>query len=125
VRLLLDTHTFLWWLDRPEELSDRARVEIANGRNLVFVSAASFLEVALKSSKGKLTLSGSLDGRLEECRFTALPITPQHALAVALLPPLHKDPFDRLLVAQARAEELTLVTRDGKLSGYGVPTLAA
>jgi PIN domain nuclease of toxin-antitoxin system len=125
VRLLLDTHAFLWWLDDPQLLADAARIEIANPRNAVFVSAVCIQEIVLKQARNKLTCPDPILPLIAENRFTPLPITLDHAQAVRDLPPLHKDPFDRQLVAQARVEGMTFVTRDGTLAGYGVPVLAA
>jgi PIN domain nuclease of toxin-antitoxin system len=125
VRLLLDTHTFLWWLDDPAQLAEDARFAIANGRNGVYVSSVSFLEIVIKESIGKLKAPGNLSTCLEACRFTELPLTVAHATALRALPPHHKDPFDRTLLAQARHEELTLVSRDPLMKRYDVPLLAA
>ena len=122
--LLLDTHVLLWWL-ADEPLSDDARAAISDGRTAVRVSAASAWEIAIKKALGKLQAPDDLPEQLERHRFQPLPITVQHGLAVADLPLLHGDPFDRMLAAQARLESLTLVTRDERLAAYGVPTLAA
>jgi PIN domain nuclease of toxin-antitoxin system len=125
MRLLLDTHVLLWWLDDPASLSDAARIEIANPRNAVYVSAASLQEIVIKQAQNKLTCPDPLLPSLEENRFSPLPITLDHALAMGSLPPLHKDPFDRQLLAQCQAERMTLVTRDDTLTKYGVPFLLA
>jgi PIN domain nuclease of toxin-antitoxin system len=125
MRLLLDTHVFLWWLDDPALLAEEARLAIANGRSSVYVSPISFLEIAIKEALVKLEVSGDIAGSLEACRFTELPLTVTHAAAVRDLPPHHKDPFDRVLIAQARIEGLTLVSRDTQIGQYDVPLLAA
>jgi PIN domain nuclease of toxin-antitoxin system len=125
MRLLLDTHVLLWWLDEPAVLSETARVEIANPRNVVYVSAASIQEIMIKQAKKLLACPEPLLPLLEVNKFTHLPVTLDHALALAALPLHHKDPFDRQLVAQCRCEQLTLVTRDETLMKYDVPVIAA
>jgi PIN domain nuclease of toxin-antitoxin system len=125
MKLLVDTHILLWWLDDPSLLSDQARLEIADGRNLVFVSAASVWEIAIKRALGKLECPTSIVDAIKDARFAHLPVALEHADAVGTLPPLHRDPFDRLLVAQCACEEMTLVTRDRALADYAIPVLAA
>ena len=127
MRLLLDTHAFLWWLDGGRRLSRRARSAIASGRNDCFVSVASAWEIAIKVSLGALRIEGALDRFLPEQlaanSFQALPIDLRHTAAVATLPFHHRDPFDRLLVAQALEEELRIVTADPIFAKYGVTRL--
>jgi PIN domain nuclease of toxin-antitoxin system len=125
VRLLLDTHALLWWLADNPILSGAARQAIANQDSAVFVSAASVWEIAIKRSLGRLELSRDITELLGEERFEALAITLHHAEAAGNLPRHHGDPFDRMLVAQARLEGLTLVTRDDRLAPYGTPILRA
>jgi PIN domain nuclease of toxin-antitoxin system len=125
VKLLLDTNAFLWWLDNPAELKDEARVAIANPRNFIFVSAVSIVELIIKEGTGKLTTSERLEERLLECRFQELPFSIAHATAMRGLPPIHKDPFDRMLIAQTISESMTLVTRDAVLKSYEVTIMAA
>jgi PIN domain nuclease of toxin-antitoxin system len=117
VRLLLDTHTFVWWDndELPRGVRDRIRSAEA-----VYVSAVSAWEIAIKAALGKMTARAALADALAEYGFDALPITVRHADAVRTLPPHHRDPFDRLLVAQARIEDLTLVSRDPAFRAYGV-----
>lgn len=124
-RLLLDTHAVLWWLDDPELLAAPAREAIAEGENDVYVSAASAWEVAIKSALGKLDAPHDLEAAFESAGFATLPITVRHALVVRDLPDVHQDPFDRILAAQAKVEGLTLVTRDARLSRYGVAVITA
>ncbi len=123
--LLLDTHVLLWWLDDPSLISGEARALIADSRRPVFVSAAAAWEITIKRQLGKLEAPDDLEAVLERERFQHLPIAIRHALAVAELPPIHADPFDRIQVAQARLEGLTIVTRDGRIPRYEVPCLRA
>jgi PIN domain nuclease of toxin-antitoxin system len=126
MNLLLDTHVLLWALDDDPSLSPAARTAITDGRNVVFVSAATAWEIVIKKALGKLRApAGDYLEELRRHRFTPLDITTEHALAVENLPPHHADPFDRMLVAQAQVEKLTLVTRDERLLAYAVPTLQA
>ena len=124
MKLLLDTHVLLWWLeDAP--LSRPAHAAISRASNIVCVSAASAWEIGIKAALGRLRAPDDLVSRVQAERFAPLSVTIAHGLAVGSLPTLHGDPFDRLLVAQARYEGLTLVTRDERLAEYGVPVLAA
>ena len=123
--LLLDTHVLLWWLDDPAALEAPARRLIADPRNRVFVSAAVAWEITIKRQLGKLETPDDLEIALEEERFQHLPITVRHALAVAELPAIHGDPFDRIQIAQALLEGLTIVTRDATIPSYDVPSLRA
>jgi PIN domain nuclease of toxin-antitoxin system len=125
MNLLLDTHALLWWLDDNPTLSAEARDAIADGRNLVFVSAVVIWEVRIKQSLRKLQLPSNFREVLSSQTFDELPLTVDHAHRLAELPPLHRDPFDRMLVAQAMAERLTIVTRDPDIPRYPVRTLRA
>ena len=124
MNLLLDTHTFLWAIDNHPNLSPEARVAITDGNNMVFVSAATAWEISIKKAIGKLSIpEGSYLNELSVHRFTPLDITTEHALAVEHLPQHHKDPFDRLLIAQAQIENLTIVTRDPRIKQYAVQVI--
>ncbi len=125
MNLLLDTHTLIWVFDANEGLSERARAVIADGSNTVFVSAASAWEITIKEALGKLRLHGDYLEGVRRYRFTPLEIRTEHALALRDLPLHHRDPFDRILIAQARYEELTLVTRDERFDAYDVPLIRA
>jgi PIN domain nuclease of toxin-antitoxin system len=124
MRLLLDTHVVLWWLGGVPRLGERAQTDIA-GADEVLVSAVSCYEIAFKQNLGKLQATDELDRYLEADGFLALPVTLKHAVSAGRLPLHNRDPFDRLLVAQARCEGLTLVTADGRLRAYDVPILDA
>jgi len=125
VRLLLDTHALLWSLAVPERLDSDARRAIADAHSAVFVSVASVWEMAIKAALGKLSTPDDLEDQLRLNRFEVLPITLPHARAVEHLPLIHRDPFDRMLVAQAQHEGLTLVTRDPLVQQYGAAWMQA
>jgi len=126
MKLLLDTHILIWWFAPTiSSLSEAAYTAISDNKNLVFVSAATAWGSTIKKALGKLDAPDNLEEELARHRFQPLPITISHALAVGQLPRYHKDPFDRILVAQAKVESLTLVTRDEKLEMYDIPFIAA
>jgi len=121
-RLLLDTHVLLWWLSDDPQLGESSRQAIANPRNPVYVSAASTWEVSIKKSIGKLTAPDDMDAIVEREGFEKLPITLFHGDQAGSLPELHKDPFDRMLIAQAQSEGLVIVTNDEKIIQYKIRT---
>lgn len=120
--LLLDTHVFLWWRSAHKRLAREAREAIATA-DLVYVSAASAWEAGIKVALGRLRLPESFEAGVEKSGFEKLAITFAHAEAATSLPPHHADPFDRMLIAQAQVERLTLVTRDRRLQPYDVRLL--
>jgi PIN domain nuclease of toxin-antitoxin system len=124
MKLLLDTHAFVWWVNDDESLSGRARRAITDARNEVFFSVVSAWELAIKARLGAASLRPGpetyIPEQLEKSSFQVLPVQLDHALRVATLPDLHRDPFDRLLVAQALTEQLAFVTRDRGLARYDV-----
>jgi PIN domain nuclease of toxin-antitoxin system len=120
--LLLDTHAFVWWRENSPRLAPEVRRRIASA-GLVFVSVASAWEAAIKVAVGKLKLPQSFEAGVVASRFDKLPITFRHAEFVATLPRHHNDPFDRMLVAQALCERLTLVTHDRRLAPYGIDVI--
>lgn len=123
-QLLLDTHVFIWWREDSPRLGLAARTAIATA-GVVFVSVASAWEAAIKVALGRLRLPESFEAGVVASRFDRLPIAFRHAEMVATLPHHHSDPFDRMLVAQAMCERLTLVTHDRRLANYGVQVLWA
>lgn len=125
MKLLLDTHTMIWAFSAPRLLSAQARDVISAGGNEVFVSVISPWEVAIKRSKGKLRAPEDLGDAVDAHRFQLLPVLLRHTKAIDSLPSLHGDPFDRMLVAQAIVDGLTLVTSDRALRCYPVATLPA
>jgi PIN domain nuclease of toxin-antitoxin system len=124
-RLLLDTHVFLWWLSDDPALGAEARQMIGEPRNQVLVSAASIWEISIKQAKGMLEAPEDLEVLVEDEGFTKLPISLFHGQQAGKLPEIHRDPFDRMLIAQAQAEGLELVTADGIIPQYGVRVIAA
>lgn len=124
MRILLDTHTLLWWLDGDRRLGKRARAAIADERTTVLVSAASAWEITTKARLGKLPgaveVAGDVSACLRSQRFDALDITMAHAQRAGSLPGAHRDPFDRMLIAQAQAENLPLVSNDEIFDRFGV-----
>lgn len=122
--LLLDTHVFLWWVGEPARLSDEVTAAIADPEMLVYVSAVSAWEISIKRGLKQLDLRDEefLYG-MRESGFTELPVTAAHGLAAGALPLHHRDPFDRMLVAQAASEGMRLVTHDRAMAAYGVDIL--
>lgn len=115
---LLDTHVLLWALGNPSALNSKTRQLIQDVRNTIFVSAASVWEIAVKKALGKLEAPNNLEDTLNASHFAPLLISWSHAVAAGKLPPHHKDPFDRMLIAQAQHEGLTLLTHDKRLKAY-------
>ena len=125
MNLLLDTHVLLWWLNGHPTLSKKSQYAIADGKNLVFVSAVVVWEIRIKEALGKLEIPQNFKKVLESQPFEMLDITVEHAHAVRALPVHHRDPFDRMLVAQAKVEGFTLVTHDVRLKKYKVSLITA
>jgi PIN domain nuclease of toxin-antitoxin system len=127
MRVLLDTHVFLWWLTDSPQLSTRAREVIANGENEIFFSAASGWEMAIKAGLGKLQLSDEperlVPEQLNQNGIRVLLVNLRHALHLMALPSHHRDPFDRMLVSQAQSEGLVIVTADHYIKQYDVETV--
>lgn len=127
MRALLDTHTFLWWITDDPRLSARAREVIAGGDNVLFLSAASGWEIAVKARLGRLQLPENVESFImEQLSLNAiggLPIQLSHALHVYSLPDVHRDPFDRMLVAQSQLEKLPIVTADPQIGQYAVEVI--
>ena len=127
MRVLLDTHTFLWWNAADDRLSDEARTIITDGRTEVLVSVASIWEVATKVAKGRLSIPDEVgryvEDRLERNHWSSLPIGVEHAVRAAALPRIHLDPFDRMLVAQAQLQGVPILTADALLTRYDVETI--
>jgi PIN domain nuclease of toxin-antitoxin system len=124
MKLLLDTHTFLWWITDDPHLSSKARALIGNRRNTLYWSAASSWEIAIKYALGRLPLPEAPEQfvltELKKNRIESIPIMDAHAFQAGLLPLHHRDPFDRMLVAQAQVESLGLISNDQQLLFYDV-----
>ena len=126
MRLLLDTHSFIWWDSAPDRLSEKARLALRDPANVVLLSVVVPWEMQIKHAIGKLELRAPLTRLVEDQEANGvqvLPITLRHVLALGALPLHHRDPFDRLLAAQAQVEGAVLVTRDSALTAYPVQTL--
>jgi len=122
--LLLDTHIILWWMDAVHLIPDKYRLAIEDKNNICFISAATIWEISIKSAIGKLDIPDNYLEILFDQNFKELPITWRHAREVSSLPMHHKDPFDRLLIAQSIVENLTLLSVDEIISKYHVNVLA-
>ena len=125
MRLLLDTHALLWALAAPHLLSGPTRMAVEDAENEVFVSVVSGWEIAINRALGKLEAPDDLEAAIREQGFAPLLVTFHHAELAGALPPHHRDPFDRMLIAQTQAEGLVLVTRDASMMPYGIRTMAA
>lgn len=125
MKLLLDTHVFLWASTRDKKLTKRIQAAIASPRNQIYISAATAWEISIKRSSHKLKIPVDLEGALAEAKMFPLNISFQHAIAAGELPRHHDDPFDRLMIAQARIEKLRIVTHDEIFEKYDVDLLPA
>jgi PIN domain nuclease of toxin-antitoxin system len=126
MKLLLDTHILLWSAHTPSSLSDAARILISDPRNIIVYSAANIWEVAIKRALGRPNFAvdpASLRGDLQSEGWIEIPIISEHGIAAAALPPLHKDPFDRILIGQAVIEGCLLVTADAAIAAYPGPII--
>jgi PIN domain nuclease of toxin-antitoxin system len=123
MKLLLDTHILIWWLSQDRRLSQPEIDIITDPDNLIFVSAATAWEIAVKRMIGKLEAPDDLPAALAANNFLELPITIEHSQKLYQLPLHHNDPFDRIMVAQAMSEDLTFMTRDAKIALYEVRTI--
>ncbi len=120
MNLLLDTHILLWWLSDQSLLSSKIRKLISDADNMVFISAASIWEISIKKASGKLITPNDLENALMESDFQELPIHHSHANLAGKLPQHHTDPFDRMLIAQAEIEKLTLISHDRHFKQYAI-----
>jgi PIN domain nuclease of toxin-antitoxin system len=128
LRFLLDTHCWVWLKTQPERLPSPLRRKLLRDPSLLVLSSVSVIELAIKATTGRLSLTaplGEFVGALMDEGIASLDITPAHALRMSALPPLHRDPFDRLLIAQAAVEQLSLVSADANVLAYDVRTIDA
>ncbi|NJL78781.1 MAG: type II toxin-antitoxin system VapC family toxin [Richelia sp. RM2_1_2] len=123
MKFLLDTHTLIWWLANDKTLSEKAIKVITNPDNIIFVSAASAWEIAIKKQIGKLTAPDDLETQIEQKDFHSLPINISHAVYIEKLPLHHHDPFDRIIIAQAVCEKMKIISRDKKFDAYPVDVI--
>lgn len=123
MNLLLDTHIILWWLDNNDKLPEEYFSAIADSNNICFISSATIWEISIKSALGKLEIPDNFTDILEQEGFNELQISWEHAARIRQLPSHHKDPFDRLIIAQAIIEDYTLLTVDKIIPEYGVKLL--
>ena len=117
-RFILDTHALLWWLADSPQLGERCKEIISDQRNQIYISAATTWEISIKMSLGKLEAPEDMDSAVEDEGFSKLPISLYHGQLAGQLPPIHRDPFDRMLIAQAQAEGLILITADENITHY-------
>ena len=125
LRLLLDTHTFVWCLSDVPKLTEGARTAISDSRNDVFVSAVTGWEISVKRAEGRIVAPNNLSAVIGEKGFIHLPLSFHHAEQAGNLPMHHRNPIDRMLIAQAQTEGLVLVTRDADIPLYGIRTMPA
>jgi PIN domain nuclease of toxin-antitoxin system len=125
MNLLLDTHAPLWWLDDNPSMTKNAKEIISDGMNAVFVSAAVIWEIEIKKALGKLRIPSDFREVLAHQSFEMLPVTVEHAYEVGSLPNFHRDPFDRMIIAQEQVEGFTVVTRDTVFGKYRIPIIQA
>jgi len=126
MKLLLDTHTFIWFVENDLNLPNKLKTEIENPVNEIYISVVSLWEIAVKVSLGKLAMTIDIPKliiKIEECGFFTLPILAEHIVRVSSLPFHHRDPFDRMLIAQTLCEKMTIVSRDGSFREYHVDLL--
>lgn len=122
-RFLLDTHIFIWWMDSNKRLSKEVAVILSNPQNHIFVSVGSVWEIIIKKAARKLKVPKDIEGGIHASGFNLLPIEMAHVLRIDQLPHYHKDPFDRLLIAQAKEEQCVLITDDPKIKKYNITIL--
>jgi PIN domain nuclease of toxin-antitoxin system len=123
MKLLLDTHAFIWFVEDDEKLPERIRIQIEGAENEILISIVSLWEIAVKTSLGKLELTidiPSMISKIEENGFSILPILPEHTVFVSSLPFHHRDPFDRMLISQSITEKIKMVSKDGAFDDYDV-----
>ena len=124
-RILLDTHVLIWWMSGDEQLGLNAQKHISSTENSIYVSSASVWEMSIKQQLGKLSVQDDIESLVEELGFSALPISLFHGQQAGRLPTHHHDPFDRMLIAQAQAEGLQILTKDEHFPAYGVRLINA
>ncbi len=124
MRYLIDTHILLWWLNNDKRLSSQVSGILSDANNEIYVSIVSPWEIGVKVRINKLPLQTTLEEVFENIEFAMLPISLEHVVTFSKLPLHHKDPFDRMLIAQAQVENLTFITSDPKIKQYDIPVLS-
>jgi len=124
-RILLDTHALIWWFDGDKKLGSNAIEHISNPENDIYISAATVWEMSIKQQMGKLVAPDDIESKIEQAGFSALPISLFHGQQAGRLALHHKDPFDRMLIAQAQAEGLEILTKDEHFPAYGIRLINA
>jgi PIN domain nuclease of toxin-antitoxin system len=124
-RILLDTHALIWWMDGDNKLGSNAKEQISNPDNDIYVSAATVWEMSIKQQMGKLVAPDDIESTVEGAGFSSLAISLFHGQQAGKLPLHHKDPFDRMLIAQAQAEGLQILTKDEHFPAYGIRLINA
>lgn len=124
-KFLLDTHIFIWWMEKNNKLPEEIFAIINSQSTELFISVASIWEIIIKKMKKKLKLSEDIQAGIKKSNFKVLPIELLHVLGIETLPHIHKDPFDRIIVAQSKAENLTVITHDKKIWKYNIKVLKA
>jgi PIN domain nuclease of toxin-antitoxin system len=125
MQYLLDTHVLLWWLANPKQLSQKSQNIITDKANRIFVSSISMWEMAIKQELGRLEIPINILSILQAENITMLPLTAEEGLGVVNLPKLHSDPFDRILIVQAKLNNLVFITKDKKIMEYAIPIIKA
>jgi PIN domain nuclease of toxin-antitoxin system len=124
-KFLIDTHILIWWLEGSSQLSSEVREIMRNGSNAIHLSSGAIWEMSIKQALGRLDVPHDLEQVLRQESIEVLPINASHALAVATLPSHHRDPFDRIQIAQAQLEDMTLISHDGEFGHYDVKLIKA
>ena len=124
-RYLIDTHIFIWSMEKNQRLPEKIFSLLKNSQNSIFISVASIWEIIIKTGKKKLKTPQNIEKVINMAKFNVLPINLNHVLAVKTLPNIHSDPFDRILIAQSLVENLTLISSDPKMSKYKIRLIEA
>lgn len=125
MKYLLDTHVIIWWLNTPNKIKNSTQKIIKDKKNIIYISSVTIWEIAIKKQSNKIKIPSNFLEALKSEQFKLLDLIAEESLSVINLPSIHKDPFDRLLIAQAKLNDLTLITKDKKILKYPINTLVA